>query len=416
MEEGTAPHPHKPRLLLLRADNRLEQLDLVSGRLLRSLFLSHNFRFTDLSLDSERGWLVLTSVKLGGAKARHLGGEGQQVLKAVLVVEQGSLDLLHHFTVSKTLFGSDVCDAELVMGLLLIMRHNRTIEAYSLESLLALGSPLPPPSPPKEPGLPLTLQLTSCSPVLWQCRSLHHHLELHEQPWLYLRAQARAGGGGEELGLHLLATHQQVSGGRVGRDPEEQEHLTFHPDGSARLLHTGPSGLQVYYLQEEGGQVHLKQQFSYNPAPPQQAGVGEGAREERTRGGRLVRRQVASMVEEQVTSVSYCYEDDLDVLGVVVSRESVEEEESNSPYTLTSITEVRLYQTTSMQLLRTIPLDLVSIRSSRDLRGEVSLHLDLNVMTISVKSEARTRVWVFRLGEEEDSEGSVKTTKVSYSS
>ena len=85
MEEGSLPLPHPPRLLLLRADNRLDHLDMVTGGLINSIFLSQQFRwersefkdnknqscrFTDMTIDEERGWIVLSSVKVGDQTTR----------------------------------------------------------------------------------------------------------------------------------------------------------------------------------------------------------------------------------------------------------------------------------------------------------------------------------------------------------
>ena len=121
--------------------------------------------------------------------------------------------------------------------------------------------------------------------------------------------------------------------------------------------------------------------------------------DESLRRGRRERRQVYTYRQEQeeVANVSFCYEDELNILATLHSKEMIEEVDGCAGWLLTTISEARFYDNSSLRLLKTVPLDIVSVRSSQDLRGSVSVNLDLDVLTISVKSSARTRVWVLRL-------------------
>ena len=112
--------------------------------------------------------------------------------------------------------------------------------------------------------------------------------------------------------------------------------------------------------------------------------------------------------QEELRDVSFCYEDELNILATVHrldllteqavskllrSKETVDEE----GWLLTTISEARFYDNTTLRLLKIVPLDIVSVRSTQDVQGSVSINLDLDVLTISVKSRARTRVWVLSL-------------------
>ena len=68
-------------------------------------------------------------------------------------------------------------------------------------------------------------------------------------------------------------------------------------------------------------------------------------------------------------------------------------------YMLTVVTEVRLWDNRSLEVVGGQALDIVSSRGVGDLRGGVSVSLDLEVLTVTVRSSSRTRVWVYRLGE-----------------
>ena len=78
-------------------------------------------------------------MQAASGRQAHLGGEGHEVLKSLLVLRLDTLATVHHFKVCKSVFGSDMCDAEIVSGLLLVMRVNRVVEAYSLEEVLFLA-------------------------------------------------------------------------------------------------------------------------------------------------------------------------------------------------------------------------------------------------------------------------------------
>jgi len=125
--------------------------------------------------------------------------------------------------------------------------------------------------------------------------------------------------------------------------------------------------------------------------------------------------------QEELRDVSFCYEDELNILATVHrldllteqavskllrSKETVDEE----GWLLTTISEARFYDNTTLRLLKIVPLDIVSVRSTQDVQGSVSINLDLDVLTISVKSRARTRVWVLRLDDPtaEDKERQIK--------
>ena len=153
-------------------------------------------------------------------------------------------------------------------------------------------------------------------------------------------------------------------------------------------------------MEQDDDTLFLEQRLSCR-APKQhevqQVDHREG--DESLRRGRRERRQVYTYRQEQeeVANVSFCYEDELNILATLHSKETIEEVDGCAGWLLTTISEARFYDNSTLRLLKTVPLDIVSVRSSQDLRGSVSINLDLDVLTISVKSSARTRVWVLRL-------------------
>ena len=151
-------------------------------------------------------------------------------------------------------------------------------------------------------------------------------------------------------------------------------------------------------MEHDDENLFLEQRLSCR-APKQLEVPQMDQRGENLRRGQRARRQVFTYNQEQeeVANVSFCYEDELNILVTLHSKETVEEVDGRAGWLLTTISEARFYDNSTLRLLKTVPLDIVSVRSSQDLRGSVSINLDLDLLTISVKSSARTRVWLLRL-------------------
>ena len=66
-----------------------------------------------MTIDDERGWIVLSSVK-GGAGGKHLGTTSPDILRSLLVLSTGTLEPVAHLQICRSIFGSDIFDAELV--------------------------------------------------------------------------------------------------------------------------------------------------------------------------------------------------------------------------------------------------------------------------------------------------------------
>ena len=156
----------------------------------------------------------------------------------------------------------------------------------------------------------------------------------------------------------------------------------------------------MYSVEQDDDNLFLEQRLSCRaPKPLEVQQMDQGEEDESLRRGRRVRKQVYTYRQEQeeVANVSFCYEDELNILATVHSKETIDEEDGRAGWLLTTISEARFYDNSTLRLLKTVPLDIVSVRSSQDLRGSVSINLDMDVLTISVKSSARTKIWVLRL-------------------
>ena len=158
----------------------------------------------------------------------------------------------------------------------------------------------------------------------------------------------------------------------------------------------------MYSVEQDDENLFLEQRLSCRAPKPQEVQqMDQGEEDESLRRGRRVRKQVYTYRQEQeeVANVSFCYEDELNILATVHSKETIDEEDGRTGWLLITISEARFYDNSTLRLLKTVPLDIVSVRSSQDLRGSVSINLDMDVLTISVKSSARTKIWVLRLND-----------------
>ena len=380
------PHAaHRPYLLVLRADNVLQRYGLVTGWLEQEISLQAatvyglKHRFTEMVPDMERGWLVLSSIKVRKPKT-------DGVLKCFLILEFTTLQILHKFEVSKLTFGNSMQDANIFGGLLLIL-HNigcSKIEMFSIDDVMSLPNRHPAP------------------PCLYSVATSHHHLELNMAPWLYIRATSQ-----HNFSLHQLADQGRVAGGDfplAGGGAEEVEHqLEFCPDHPSRLMHYGHFGLRVYHMENQGPGTATTLHLEFQCQPP-------SAEEKSTsimplsvnRHGRKVKKppNYFEKMSDSVDHVLYDYENELNIFGVLFYKETLDEDTNSQ---IVHVSHIDLYDS-YFKHLRKIPLDILHQRSNMDLSNKISFVMDQDLILITLKNAAKSLLYILRNFDVEDME------------
>ena len=108
-----------------------------------------------------------------------------------------------------------------------------------------------------------------------------------------------------------------------------------------------------------------------------------------SRSGRKIRRSI-EIPPTEFTSVKFDYEDELDILGLLIVTDQLTDQEERAQTMLTIIKEVRLYDGLNFDLLRVIPINFTAVRPCTDVSGSVQLCLDRDVVIIKIKGSTQT--------------------------
>ena len=375
------PHcAHKPYLLVLRADNRLQRYSLDRGTLTQEINLlgsdqHHGYRFTEMLHDQQRHWLVLSSIKV---KKPNSG------LKSFMIFEYTTLKFLYHFEVCKSIFGNSMQDANVFGGLLLILHNNSKIEMFSIDEIIKADNI-------KEVrGCDINVLLRARPPCLFQVQSHHHHLEFNMNPWLYIRAWSD-----QEFSVHRMDSHCLLPEGMFGAvaDGEKEDHLEFCPDHPTKLLRYGSAGFHVYHISDRGKKLELQFREGH---PTLNESLYETSQQNSSRPKRRVKR-TASYYERSCDSLNhviYDYENELNIFGLMFYSETMDDNEDVTSL-LTVLKRIDLYDH-NFKLLRTIPLDIVHQRSAMDMRCNISLILDRDLILITIKTSLKSSLYIYK--------------------
>jgi len=372
------PHEaHKPYLLVLRADNRLQRYSLGRGGLTQEISLlgsdHHGYRFTEMLHDLQRHWLVLSSIKV---KKPNSG------FKSFMIFEYTTLEFLYHFEVCKSVFGNSVQDANVFGGLLLILHNNSKIELFSIDEVIKADNVT------EVRGCDINVLLRARPPCLFQVQSHHHHLELNMNPWLYIRAWSD-----QEFSLHRLDSDCLLQFFGVVADGEKEDHLEFCPDHPTKLLRYGSAGFNVYHISGEGKKLEL--QFQRNH-PLSKESQKDKSQSSSRRPNRRVKRTDSYYEKnsDSINHVMYDYENELNIFGLMFYSESMDDNEDVTSL-LTLIKQIDLYDN-NFKLQRTVPLDIVHQRSAMDMRCNISLTLDRDLILITVKTSLKSSLYIYK--------------------
>ena len=171
----------------------------------------------------------------------------------------------------------------------------------------------------------------------------------------------------------------------------------FCPDDSARVMHYGSFGLKVYEISKEYSGTHkLEETYFLNCDNEKSSDMS--AFPVVTRTGRQVKRPQNYQDDESdtVTNVTFQYEDELSLFGILISSETINDDDSQANSLMTHVKEVKILDR-SFTPLYTEKLDIISVRSAMDCSGSVSVTLDQDLLMVTVKNSSKTTLHTYKL-------------------
>lgn len=197
-------------------------------------------------------------------------------------------------------------------------------------------------------GIPVNIQITDCPPVLFEVSCSNNGVQIGGYPWHYIHTPPQKC----HKGTHHICSLKDSTMASNGIQNMnccslESDGIFFHPDDSGRIIHVGPTTINVLKILGElnsGLPSKIAEDFSMtthrNNNSTSQVTV--------TSSGRTVKRRFQQLDDDpdQETFRMVEYEDELDLLAVVVTNG--EEGEGRA--------HIRLHDNQSGQLLRTVDL------------------------------------------------------------
>nr|XP_061827616.1 DDB1- and CUL4-associated factor 17 isoform X3 [Nerophis lumbriciformis] len=324
-----SPSDQKSSLLALTGNNWLYRLSDATGQELEGVFLSSKHKFKYLSWDVSQEIFYVKSVQSKDNPQARQAGITQSTGTQLAIFQMFPLQIVGIMEVNKQVFGSGVTDVALSQGVL-VVSYSRAVKLFSFEHIvkkymkerLALGMAstlLKGKKVGEFPfGIPVNIQITERPPVLFEVPCSNTGVQIGGFPWHYIHTPPQKRHQGTH---HICSLRDRTMATNGIRNMNccslESDVIFFHPDDSGRIIHVGPSTINILKIL---GRLSTKVIEDFSMAtrqhniPTSQVTV--------TSSGRAVKRRIQQLDDDpdQETFRMVEYEDELDLLAVVVTN------------------------------------------------------------------------------------------------
>ncbi|XP_075896154.1 DDB1- and CUL4-associated factor 17 isoform X2 [Nelusetta ayraudi] len=355
-----SPSHHKPSLLALTANGWLYRLSVETGKELQRVYLSSNHKFKYLSWEVCQEMFYVKSVQNKDTTLERQAGITHSTVMCLAIFYVFPLQTGGILEINKKVFGNGVTDVLLSQGVMVVSYSNKLIKLYSFEHIVqkymtekvTLGKPSPLLSGKTVGdfpfGIPVNIKITDQPPVLFEMSCSHNSIQIGGFPWHYIYTPVHK----KHKGTHHICSLKNSTLATNGIQNMaccslESDGISFHPDDSGRIIHVGPTIINVLKVLGELNSnlpANIIKDFTIatnrNLTPTSQVTV--------TSSGRTVKRRFHQLDDDpdQETFRIVEYEDELDLLAVVVTDGKDGEGRAH----------IRLHDNQSGKLLRTVEL------------------------------------------------------------
>ncbi|NP_001138261.1 DDB1- and CUL4-associated factor 17 [Danio rerio] len=352
----------KSCLLTLTANNWLYLLSADTGETLQRVYLSSRFKFSrSLGWDSSQETFYVKSVQCKQTALERQAGVDNNILMRVAAFQVFPLQLVGMLEINKKVFGKTAVDVLLSQGVLAVSHSSKLVRLYSFEYIvnkfrteeLILGqqcelnnargivgdAPY---------GVPVNICIHECPPVLFEMTYFENGVQIGGHPWHYIYTPNHK----RHRGTHHVCS---ITDGALAKngvqdmkcDSLEVDWIFFHPDDSGRIIHAGPSTINILKIMAETGcdwKYEIITDFSITAARDSNA-----SQVIVTSSGRTVKRRFQMLDDDpaQETFRMVKYEDELDLLAVVDITHAEDEGQAR----------LRLHDNKTGALMKRVPLE-----------------------------------------------------------
>ncbi|XP_057708323.1 DDB1- and CUL4-associated factor 17 [Corythoichthys intestinalis] len=391
-----SPSDHKPSLLVLTANNWLYRLLDSTGQELDSVFLSSKHKFKYLCWDVSQEIFYVKSVQSKETPLGRQAGITQDTVIHLAIFHVFPLQIVGVMEVKEKVFGKGLTDVILSQGVLAVS-YRKSVKLFSIEHILqkclveklTLGkksSLLSGKIVGEAPfGIPVNIQITDCPPVLFEVSCSNNGVQIGGFPWHYISTPLQKCHQGTHHISSLKDKTMAINGIQNMKCYSlESDFIFFHPDESGRIIHVGPSTINIVKIVGElnsGLPSTVVKDFSIethrNNICTSQVTV--------TSSGRTVKRTSVQQLDDDPNLATFrtvVYEDELDLLAVVVTDGADGEGRA----------QVQLHDNQSGQLLKTVKL-----LEAWDETNQHDLVFDKDTIVHIVQRKTRVCCYVYKL-------------------
>ncbi|XP_077584015.1 DDB1- and CUL4-associated factor 17 [Stigmatopora nigra] len=354
-----SPSDQKSSILVLTANNWLYRLSDITGQELERVFLSSKHKFRHLCWDLPQEILYVKSVQNNDTPIASQAGVTQSTLLHLVIFQVFPLQVVGMMEINKQVFGNGITDVIVSQGVLAVS-YRKSVKLFSIEHILqkylvekvTLGkksSLLGGKTVGEAPfGIPVNIQITDCPPVLFEVPCSNNGVQIGGFPWHYIHTPPKKCHEGSHHISSLKDNTMAINGIQNMKCYSlETDFIFFHPDESGRIVHAGPSTINILkILGELNSELPSKVVNDFSMEIPRNN--NETSQVMVTLSGRTVRRRAQQLDDDPdlKTFRMVIYEDELDLLAVVVTNGADEEGRA----------QVQLHDNQTGQLLKTVNL------------------------------------------------------------
>lgn len=325
------PSDHKPAILILTANNWLIRMSTRTAKIIEKVYLSSQLKFRYLTWDNTQETIVVKTTQNKVTAAARAAGNQHSVLLHLALFSVLPLTFVGMMGIDKKIFGSNVTDATVSQGLLIVTHSVGLVKLYSFQWIVEMfttkhcilgqncewnnttgivgAAPF---------GIPCNIKITDCPPVLFEVACLESALQIGGYPWHYIITPNKQNQKGT---YHISSLKDKTLAENGIQEMQysslETDWIYFHPDDSGRIMHIGPTQINMLQLIEKSEDKQRWQVLqAFTILSKRERKVENSVTV--TAYGRVVKRQCSQLDDDQYETFKMVdYEDELELLTVL---------------------------------------------------------------------------------------------------
>ncbi|XP_069791690.1 DDB1- and CUL4-associated factor 17 isoform X4 [Narcine bancroftii] len=306
------PSDHKPAIMALTANNWFIRTSTRTAEIIEKVYLSSQWKFRYLTWDNTQETVVLKTTQNKVTAVARAGGNQHSILLHLALFSVLPLAFVGMMGIDKKIFGNNVTDATVSQGLLIVTHSVGLVKLYSFQWIVekftqkqcilgqncewnnTTGIVGAPPF-----GIPCNIKITDCPPVLFEVACLESALQIGGYPWHYIITPNKQNQKGT---YHICSLKDKKLAENGIQEMQccslETDWIYFHPDDSGRIMHIGPTQINVLQLTERSeDKQRWKVLQAFTILSKRERKVENSVMV--TAYGRVVKRQFAQLDDEQ---------------------------------------------------------------------------------------------------------------------